>query len=429
MKVNYMSFTLRTLSVAAVASSLVLLSVIMMPTASAGDTAPGRYIVVLKDSVDTDTAATDLSVRHGLAIGQRYHHAINGFAASVPAGKLAALQADARVAFVSEDRQVSISAEPVLTAKGKPGAAPQPAQSVPTGLRRIHAEQNANEGAGVTVAVIDTGIDLAHPDLSGRIVANKNCLSTRKNGNDDNGHGTHVAGTIAALDNSTGSLGIASASRLAAVKVLNAQGSGMWSSIICGLDWVAANSAALDIKVANMSLGGSGSSDGACGLVNGDALHQAVCRVRDAGVTVVVAAGNEGADTAGKVPAGYDDAVITVSALADSDGLVGGLGSVTSYGPDDTFATFSNYGSAVDIGAPGVAIYSTWKGSAYNTISGTSMASPHVAAAAAMYLSSNPGATWIQVRDALVATGEALGAGHTDLSGRHAEPVLNAASL
>ena len=181
-----------------------------------------------------------------------------------------------------------------------------------------------------------------------------------------------------------------------------------------------------------MSLGGSGSSDDNCGITNSDALHQAICKSRDNGVTYVVAAGNEGDNASNHVPSAYDDALITVSALADSDGLAGGTGPNTSYGnyADDTFAAFSNYGAIVDLAAPGVDIRSTWKGGTYNTISGTSMASPHVAGVTAIYIASNPGgSTWTQIRDALVANGEAKNSGHTDPSGNHLEPVVKANGL
>ncbi|HEY4527392.1 MAG TPA: S8 family peptidase, partial [Candidatus Paceibacterota bacterium] len=309
---------------------------------------------------------------------------------------------------------------------------PPPPQVLPTGVDRINAESAANTGAGVEVAVIDTGIQLTHPDLQANIVGGKNCTSSKTNDyGDQNGHGTHVAGTIAALDNAQGVVGVAPGAKLWSVRVLDRFGYGTWSSVICGLDFVASKGPGSGgpISVANMSLGGGGSSDNNCGNTNNDALHKAVCRVRDAGVTLVVAAGNSGADTSGFVPAAYNDAVITVSALVDTDGEGGGAGGGTSYGADDTFASFSNYGTAVDIGAPGVYIYSTWTGGGYATISGTSMASPHVAGAAALYVAVHGGSSWTDVRDALVAAGEALGSGHSDPAGIHPEPVLRADTL
>lgn len=376
------------------------------------------YIIVLKDSVsDIPGVANDIARAHALNIHHVYGYALKGFSATVPEGKLKNLLDDPRVAFVSEDREVTAFGKP------SPAPAPQPPQTTPTGILRIGVNASTT-GAGVTVAVIDTGIDLTHPDLAGAIIANKSCVLGKKNGNDDNGHGTHVAGTIAARNNTLGVVGVAPGTNLVAVKVLNAQGSGTWSSIICGIDWVTANAAALNIKVVNMSLGGGGTSDNACGLLNNDALHKAICRSRDQGVAYVVAAGNESANASASVPAAYDDAVITVSALADSDGARGGTGANTTYGPDDTFATFSNYGSVVDIAAPGVAILSTWKSGAYHTISGTSMASPHVAGAVALYAAAHPGALWTEIKNALVTSGEALGSGHTDPSGLHPEPVL-----
>lgn len=427
---------------------------------------PDQYIVVLKDSVaDVDAAEQEIISRaHGERLDS-YRNALRGFSARFSATELASVASDPRVAFVSEDRVVSIAdarsarARDVEIARNDrrnpapppppppPPAEPPPtqpppteeshnsqpviqSQSLPTGIDRIDAEGKVNQGAGVHVAVIDTGIQTSHPDLKGNIVGGKNC-STGTSYNDGNGHGTHVAGTIAALDNGSGVVGVAPSAKLWAVRVLNNSGSGSWSSVICGIDFVTskAPSKGGPITVANLSLGGSGVSDDNCGNSNNDALHKAICRARDAGVTIVVAAGNSGANAANFIPAAYNDAVITVSALADSDGAPGGGGAPTAYGADDTFASFSNWGTPVDIGAPGVYIYSTWIKSGYKTISGTSMASPHAAGAAALYKATHPAALWSEVRDVLVAAGEALGAEHTDPSGRHPEPVLQADTL
>ncbi len=154
-----------------------------------------------------------------------------------------------------------------------------------------------------------------------------------------------------------------------------------------------------------MSLGGGGEDDGNCGATSGDAMHAAICEAVAAGITFVVAAGNDSADAAEFTPAAYDE-VITVSALADFNGLPGGGAASTCRADvDDTFASFSNYGSDVDIIAPGVCINSTWKSGGYSTISGTSMASPHVAGGAALYAATHPGATPTQVKSALQSAG------------------------
>jgi subtilisin len=280
------------------------------------------------------------------------------------------------------------------------------AQTLPTGINRIDGELsstvsgNGSGSVSVDVAVIDTGIDLDHPDLN--VVGGRNC-STGRSFDDGNGHGSHVAGTIAAKDDTQGVVGVVPGARLYAVRVLNNAGSGSWSSVICGVDWVTAN--ASTIEVANMSLGGTGSDPSATGCNTGDALHDAICKSVAAGVTYAVAAGNESDDARNHVPAAYDE-VITVSALADFDGQPGGLGSPTCRSDvDDTFANFSNFGADIDLIAPGVCILSTWKGGGYNTISGTSMASPHVAGAAALYKASNPGASPAQVKAALQNAG------------------------
>lgn len=359
---------------------------------------PSRYIVVLQDWVtDPGAVAAEHASAHAAGVSHVYGTAIKGYAAVIPAERIAAIEADDRVAYVAEDAPVSIAAKPVS----------RPPQSVPTGIDRIDADLSAtsaidgtDQRVDVDVAVIDTGIDTSHTDLN--VAGGKNC-ATGKSYKDGNGHGTHVAGTIGALDDAYGVVGVAPGARLWAVRVLDNSGSGWRSWVICGIDWVTAN--ASTIEVANMSLGGSGADDGNCGATNDDPEHAAICASVGAGVTYAVAAGNSATDASTQVPAAYDE-VITVSALADFDGKPGGLAAPTCRNDeDDTFANFSNFGADVDIIAPGVCINSTWKGGGYNTISGTSMASPHVAGAAALYLAKNPGTAPAAVQVALKAAG------------------------
>jgi subtilisin len=334
------------------------------------------YIIVFKDTVDVQVAVPALSQAYGLQPGFTYQHALKGMSAVVPQGRLAALEKDPRVAYVVEDMLRTINQ-----------------QTTPTGIQRIFADKNSNIGINgvddyrvdVDVAVIDTGVDFQHPDLN--VVGGVNCSggspfkkSCSSGGDDDHYHGTHVAGTIAAIDNGQGVVGVAPGARIWAVKVLNSQGSGYSSWIIAGIDWVAANAAT--IEVANMSLGGSGFNQ-----AEYDAIQGAVNK----GVAFAVAAGNSDADANNYSPAAFDN-VLTVSALADFDGLPGGYGSPTCRNDqDDTLADFSNWGTAIDIAAPGVCILSTFpiEQGEYGTISGTSMASPHAAGALALLASKN----------------------------------------
>jgi len=199
---------------------------------------------------------------------------------------------------------------------------------------------------------------------------------------DDNGHGTHIAGIAAAINNNQGIVGVAQGARIWSVKVLDQNGSGSFGDVICGLNWVVKNSGTID--VVNLSFSGAG-RDGPC---ENSALHQAICNVVYSGVPVVVAAGNQGTDASARVPASYDQ-VITVSGMADSDGQPGQLGPSTCSGyPDDTFLPFSNFGADVDIAAPGDCILSLGKDGKLREQSGTSSASPHVAGAIAFYIAS-----------------------------------------
>ncbi len=387
---------------------------------------PGQYIVVLKDEPGATVYAQGVADMYKVSPSYTFSSALNGFAAKIPAKVIDKVKSDPRVAFIAEDRVVAVSAKP----KSVVNIPAVSKQTLPAGVDRVNAENKKNKGKDVNVAVLDTGIDLTHPDLKNNIVGGKNC-SDGKTYNDGHGHGTHIAGTIAAVDNLIGVVGIAPEAKLWAIRVLNNKGTGSWSSLICGIDFVTSKAPKNGgpITVANMSLGGFGVSDNNCGKKNNDPLHKAICRSRDAGVTYIVSAGNEGMDVKGFVPASYDDAVITVAVLADSDGKLGGTGPKTSYAPDDTFPYFSNFGSAIDLAAPGVRIDSTWKGGGMRALNGTSMATAHVSGVAALYLKNNPGRTWTQVRDALVALAEKMGAGHTDPSRKHPEPVVRADTL
>lgn len=271
------------------------------------------------------------------------------------------------------------------------------------------------------IAIIDSGTQATHPDLH---VVHQVNFTNESSPDDNNGHGTHVGGIAAALDHGSDAVGMAPGARLWSVKVLDTFGSGYMSDIIAGVDYVTAH--ADEIEVANMSLGCQCQSS---------ALNAAISRSVAAGVVYVVAAGNSGRDTRRFSPANHPD-VMTVSAIADFNGLPGGGAPATCRSDkDDTLADFSNYGRDVDIAASGVCIFSTWKGSSYNTISGTSMASPHVAGAVALYLATHPKPTNAQgvaaVAQALIdAAWPQNGAnGFTGDRDWYQEPVLNVESF
>ncbi len=351
-------------------------------------TAAGRYIVLYDKSVDDAAAATRRRERsQGFHARLRYSSAVKGFAAALTAEQADSLRTDPKVAAVTEDRAVRALAV-VPLAPGEP--------LPPSGVRRIETatSSTARERSSVNVAVLDTGIDLEHPDLDA--VDGRNCINGAASADDDNGHGTHVAGTIAARNDGAGVVGVAPGTTVFAVKVLDAQGSGTTSQLICGIDWVTKTLtdgvSANDVPLVNMSLGGPGPALGTCATTS-DPMHKAICASTAAGASYVVAAGNDGWDfdhaQQPDVPAAYPE-VLTVTAVSDSDGQPGGLGPSCS-SADDTYAGYSNFAltsAASDhtIAAPGSCIRSTWPGGGYSTLSGTSMAAPHVAGAVALCL-------------------------------------------
>lgn len=284
-----------------------------------------------------------------------------------------ALSAHERVARVDEDLRVQ--AYPFCRWFQRPRKmAPQPAEQVPWGVERVGApalwrQAPPTTGAGVKVAVLDTGIDLSHPDLSPNLAAGVNVLNPRRPASDDNGHGTHVAGIIAAALNGLGVMGTAPRARLYPVKVLDRHGAGLLSDIIKGLEWCVQQG----IQVANLSLGSP----------EGNATFaEAVARAAAAGVVVVAAAGNAGPgpDTLG-YPARYPQTIA--------------VGATTR---DDAVAGFSSRGAELDLVAPGDRITSTWLNGSYQELSGTSMAAPHVAGLAALLLEREPWLSPAQVK-------------------------------
>ena len=384
----------------------------------------GRWIVLLRDGASVDGARSRANGL-GVTIDRTFRHVMSGYSARLSAAQFAALRADPNVEALVPDQVITLEA-----------------QSTPRGVRRVYGPRNPiaridgiDQRVDADVAIVDTGIDKNHGDLN--VVGGVNCASSNASAwGDGNGHGTHVAGIVGAIDNGSGVVGVAPGVRLWAVRILTSGGTGLVSWYVCGLDWITAQRDPVDpsrplIESVNMSVAKPGSDDHNCGHTNHDPIHRAICRLVASGVTVVAAAGNNSFSASRLVPASYNE-VITVSALADSDGRAGGKGgrgcySWGGYDRDDTFANFSNYGRDVDLIAPGKCIWSTVPGG-YGYLSGTSMAAPHVTAAAALYKSSRPTATPAQVRRALVAFGNDDWKRSSDPDGYH-EPLLDVSHI
>jgi subtilisin family serine protease len=325
--------------------SLLVLAVSVCALAgSAPALAADRYIVVVKP--DRDAAAVARWQHEGSA---HQFRTVHGFVATLSAAQVSALRESARVAYVERDRIMRASTTQTMDASGQPWGLDRIDQTA-AALSRTYTY--TARGAGVTAYVIDTGIATGHTDFGGRARNVYDALGG--SGADCNGHGTHVAGTIGGT-----TYGVAKSVQLRGVRVLNCSGSGSTSGIIRALDWVRVNAARP--AVANMSLGGGFSAS----------LNTAANNLANSGVFLAVAAGNENQNACNVSPASATAAYTTAASASNN-----------------TRASFSNYGSCVDGYAPGVSIKSAWYTGGTNTISGTSMASPHVAGVGALYKSS-----------------------------------------
>jgi subtilisin family serine protease len=378
------------------------------------ETIPGRYIVMLggntTQSVSQVAAAVDK--RRGAQVDQVYQSVFPGFAGSFSPEAVRELMLDPRVAAVFPDY--------VARAQG---------QSLEPGINRVDADLNptkAGDGTGsvdVDVAIIDSGVG---PNADLNIAGGYDCRGqgiTR----DYYGHGTHVAGIVGAMDNDIGVVGVAPGARIWSIRVLDANGNGGWSYIICGMEWVASH--ADTIEVVNMSLGGTTWENGSgC---DSSPTHLAICGMTRRGVTVMAAACNDASDARICTPGKYPE-VISVSAFAEWDGKPGGLGGCRNtpdgfYGCDDRRASFSNYGPTVDIAAIGVGVYSTLFDNRYGYWSGTSMATPHVTGGAALLIAQYGPMSPAQVKARLLRSAMS-GPVPGDFDG-YPEPILNVASL
>ncbi|MFL5779790.1 MAG: S8 family peptidase [Thermoleophilaceae bacterium] len=368
----------RAAAIGAVAACFAALAGVAAPAAGA---ASGPYVVAFHDGFDAAATTNRLVSSLGIRPSFRYDAAMNGMAAVLSDAQRKALAADPAVEFVTPDVPV----------KGSGVAPLASGETAPPGIRRVGAATltQAHTAADSPVAVLDSGVDLVNADLNA--VSGKNCISTSALAKDDNGHGTNVAGILAARNSGSLLTGVAPGTLIYSVKVLGPKNTGALSQILCGIDWVTANGPTLGIKVANMSIEGAGANDNNCGNTNNDAWHKAICRSTAAGVAYVASAGNAHTTLDKTIPAAYPE-VLSVTAMSDTDGLPGAKGGAPkckSGEADDKYASFSNYAanataSAHTIAAPGTCVAGDKIGGGTSLYYGTSQSAPHAAGALAL---------------------------------------------
>jgi hypothetical protein len=390
-------------------------ALVCAPAWAAGDTVSGRYIVVLRDAVASPAATSaEQARRYGVRPAAVFASALKGYAAAIPADKLAAVRADPAVQFIAPERRFHID-RGVRSPSCATVAPTGPGQCLPTGVDRINGDRSstrAGDGRAAAVnenvAVIDTGISPRHPDLN--VAGGVDCSTgtpvddpAHWGDQDTDGHGTFVAGIIGAKDNGIGVVGAAPGARLWAVatgvEITDA-------SVLCSINWVTStrrdSDPRNDIAVANMSLGANIGmpADDRCGLTDHDPVHVAICKSVAAGVAYVASAGNDATDLGNQIPASYRE-VLAVTAMADFDGRPGGVAAPICHGEDygaelgirDDVAAqvFSNFATRPSdavhtIAAPGVCIDSTFPPDSYFFGSGTSFSAPHAAGTVALCL-------------------------------------------
>ncbi len=349
--------------IAGIVALCLLLSVYSVMAPSMQD-----VIIVFKDRPDVALVA-----QHGQV--KEVFHLIPAISATLPQAAIDALSRNPNIAYIEPDYIIEL--DPTLVT----GDVQPLAQTLPWGVNRIDADLAwaYSKGTGVKVGIVDTGIDMDHPDLAANIHGGYNCIKENSNFDDDHGHGSHCAGIAAAIDNTIGVVGVAPEAWLYGIKVLNRRGSGTTADCIQGIQWCTDN----NLDVISMSWGSTSYSQ---------AMHDACDAAWNAGLFLVGAAGNSG-DSNIIYPAKYDS-VVAISATDSSDNL----------------AYFSCYGSAIFLAAPGVSIYSCYKNGGYTTMSGTSMACPHVSGTAALAWARYPSYTNAQIKQLLQNTAEDLGA-------------------